>query len=578
MLIPRDYQKESAEKAISHMRKTNEPGVLVLTTAAGKSVVTTEVARVVASAGKRVLCLAPNGDLVSESAKKFKMAGGSCSVFSASLGMKDVGHPVVFGTPGSVVRSLSRFDDEYALLLIDECATVSEEESSMYQRIIRHMSGVNPNLRILGLDAVPVRGKHELIGPDKTFKHVIHELPHHVLAELGWVVPYRLGMTEQHYDLGKLRLTDKNLSQKIDDETLNKERLTKSILRDVWRKMAADGRKCAIIFASSVRHAQEIVSYLPSEMVALVTGETPKGERRDTIEDAREGKYKFLVTVNALSVGTDIPIIDTLVFMRATESVRLLLQAMGRGCRLHDPAFPGHGSELNWKHPGYTGKTSALVLDYGQNVDRFELDDSATIAGLVAEKNKQDDEEYFIVECPDCNAENRHTAHRCVGVLHDETRCEYRFVFKECESCQTQNSLSARHCRKCDAELIDPNDRLTPVASVAAGEPRYVGVIAMDIKRRTANGRELLMASYMVDDGGKNHWVNEFLDPSATSARGRQKFEDFTRETGAMGNTIQNIILEKRQLKKPSQLNIRKPKGKKTYEVISRRYISAMGW
>lgn len=572
MLIPRDYQAESAEKAISHMRKTAEPGVLVLTTAAGKSVVTTEVAKVVANAGKRVLCLAPNGDLVSESAKKFRLAGGKCSVFSASLNQKHTGHAVVFGTPGSVVNSLARFDDEYALLLIDECATVSEEEGSMYQRIIRHMQSVNPRLRVLGLDAVPVRGKHELIGPKKTFKHVIHELPHHVLAELGWVVPYRLGYTEQNYDLGKLKLSGGSFKAKeVDEETLNKERLTKSILHDVDLKMQADDRKCAIIFAASIRHAEEIVSYLPAGKVALVTGQTAKGERKQKIEDARKGRYRYLVTVNALSVGTDIPIIDTLVFMRATESVRLLLQAMGRGCRLHDPAFPGHGSELNWKHEDYTGKDSALVLDYGQNVDRFELDDSATIAGLVAEKNKQDDDEYFIIECPDCNTENRHTAHRCVGVLPDESRCEYRFLYKTCEACEAKNSLSARHCRQCDAELIDPNDRLTAKPAIASGVPFHVAVLEMEIKPHVKAGERMLRVNYTVTDGGREFGVSEFFKPDSPTPWQRKRFHSFAEATGAIGNTVENVMMEAEKLRAPERLLVKRPKGSKYYQVENRR-------
>lgn len=40
-------------------------------------------------------------------------------------------------------------------------------------------------------------------------------------------------------------------------------------------------------------------------------------------------------------------------------------------------------------------------------------------------------------------------------------RCEYYFQFKDCVSCCVPNDITARRCRSCNAELIDPNAKLT---------------------------------------------------------------------------------------------------------------------
>ena len=40
-------------------------------------------------------------------------------------------------------------------------------------------------------------------------------------------------------------------------------------------------------------------------------------------------------------------------------------------------------------------------------------------------------------------------------------RCEYFFQFKDCSKCSVQNDITSRHCRSCNAELIDPNAKLT---------------------------------------------------------------------------------------------------------------------
>lgn len=567
MLTPRNYQSESADKALSYMRASSDPGVLVLTTAAGKSIVVSLVAQVVAKASKRVLCIAPNADLIAQNAEKYRMTGNYCSLFSASLNKKHTGHSVVFGTPGSIVNSLDDFNDEYALLIVDECQMVSDDDTTVIQQIISHLKSKNAKLRILGLTATPVRGREKLVGPDRTFKEVIHELPHHVLSKLGWVVPYRLGITTGHYEMagltvqsnGKFRQAD------LDNATLGQERLTKAIIADVQRIMDADGRRCAMVFAASIKHGEEILSYLPPGSAALITGKTPKGLRRDTLEEARQGKWRFLITVTALGTGTDVPICDTVVFLRATESIGLLLQFMGRSCRLYDASWRLPGGEMNWQHDAYQGKKDALVLDYAENIERFSLDDDLTITGLVEAKNKADDDEYFAVECPDCGTENRHTAQRCVGVT-PTGRCEYRFIFKECPECQAQNSPSARNCYKCDCELINPNDKLTRNPAIAAGTPFPVAVMKMTMREHWKGESQALRVTYEVTDGSKTYEVNQFLKDWG--------FHKFMREMGCIANSIENAVMMAPSLPMPSRLMIKKKKGSKYFEVCNRYFDS----
>lgn len=568
MLIPRDYQQESADKALTYMRKTHDPGVLVLTTAAGKSIVVSIIAHVVQKAGKRVLCLAPNADLITQNAEKYRAIGEHCSLFSASLNKKHTGHPVVFATPLSVVNSLDHFNDEYALIIIDEAQGVSDEDETAYQQIISHIKARNPRVRVLGLTATPMRGKTKLVGPERTFKEIIHELPHHELSKLGWVVPYKLGHTQEHYELSKINVQSngKFKQSDIDEATLNKERLTRAIIADVDKIMRADGRKCAMVFASSIKHGEEILSYLPDGEAFLVTGKTAKGLRRGTLEEARQGDWRFLVTVTALGTGTDVPVCDTVVFLRATESIGLLLQFMGRGCRLYDKAWKLPPGELNWTHEAYQGKLDCLVLDYAENIERFNLDDDLTITGLVDAKNKQDDDdEFFEIDCPDCNTANRHTAQRCVGV-NDGVRCEYRFIFKECGECQAQNSPSARHCYKCDAELIDPNNKLTRNAAVGAGIPFQAAVMSMTLRQHWKGDSESLRVTYNVTDGDKSWEVNEFMKPTMWN------WNRWAKETGCAANTVEGAVAVASLLRVPTRLMVKKKKGSKYFEIVSRYY------
>lgn len=570
MIIPRQYQQESSDKAIDYMRKTADPGVLVLTTAAGKSIVVSMIANIVAKAKKRVLCLAPNADLITQNAEKYRAIGEHCSLFSASLNKKHTGHQVVFGTPLSVVNSLDDFNDEYALLVVDECQGVSEEDDTAYQQIISHLRAKNPKLRVLGLTATPMRGKTKLIGKDRTFKNVIHELPHNTLSEMGFVVPYRLGHVSDTYNMLNISVQSngKFKQSEVDEATLNKERLTRSIIADVDKLMTEDNRKCAMVFAASIKHAEEILSYLPDGQAAFISGKTAKSERREILEQARQGKWRFLITVTALGTGTDVPICDTVVFLRATESIGLLLQFMGRSCRLYDDKWWLAPNALNWKSADYQGKKDALILDYAENIDRFALDDDLTITGLVDEKNKQDDDdEYFPIDCPDCGTENRHTAQRCVGITADG-RCDYRFIYKECPDCQAKNSPSARHCFKCEAELIDPNDRLTRNPAIGSGQPFQVAVMSMTLKPHWKGESQTLRVNYSVTDGSKSWDISEFMKP------GNYLFHKWAAQTECIAGTVDLAVDSAPMLKVPSRLMVKKRKGSKYFELVTRYFDS----
>ena len=65
-----------------------------------------------------------------------------------------------------------------------------------------------------------------------------------------------------------------------------------------------------------------------------VTGHTPTDERARAITDLREGRLAVIFTADLFNEGVDIPEVDTVLFLRPTESPTLFLQQLGRGLRL----------------------------------------------------------------------------------------------------------------------------------------------------------------------------------------------------------------------------------------------------
>ncbi len=58
--------------------------------------------------------------------------------------------------------------------------------------------------------------------------------------------------------------------------------------------------------------------------------------RKEAIKQISEAKIDIIFTVDLFNEGTDIPSLDTLLFVRPTESLTIFTQQIGRGLRLHE--------------------------------------------------------------------------------------------------------------------------------------------------------------------------------------------------------------------------------------------------
>ncbi|MEZ4770378.1 MAG: helicase-related protein [Caldilineales bacterium] len=64
--------------------------------------------------------------------------------------------------------------------------------------------------------------------------------------------------------------------------------------------------------------------------------ESPKELRHQAQRQLENRAIRFIFTVDLYNEGIDIPCIDTVLFLRPTESLTLFLQQLGRGLRLHE--------------------------------------------------------------------------------------------------------------------------------------------------------------------------------------------------------------------------------------------------
>jgi superfamily II DNA or RNA helicase len=112
-------------------------------------------------------------------------------------------------------------------------------------------------------------------------------------------------------------------------------------------------------FCVTIKHATFMADTFSKQGIpsgAFVSG-VEDTRCQDLLNDLQAGRLTFLFTVDKLSEGVDVPEVNTVLFLRPTESLTVFLQQLGRGLR-HAP-----------------GKDCLTVLDFvGQAHRRYRID------------------------------------------------------------------------------------------------------------------------------------------------------------------------------------------------------------
>ena len=574
----RSYQQKAHDAAWQHIKTSTETCLIEAATGAGKSHLIAELANTIHTAtGKRVLCLAPSAELVTQNRAKFLAAGQKASMFSASAGGKELRHPVVFGSPLTVKNRISRFQDGYAAVIVDEAHGLTPTLKS----IIDAMRAGNPNLRVIGTTATPYRmgdgyifrmwpdGK---VNDDRTtrdpyFMNLVDRITAPELIDMGFLTPPMVGSPgSEGYDTSDMQVNSRGQFDKSDVDRAyhGKGRLTAEIAADVVDQCR--NRQGVMFFAATIQHAQEVMESLPPQLSAIVTGTTPKRERDSILARFKDRQIKYLVNVAVLTTGFDAPHVDCIAILRKTESAGLFTQIIGRGLRLDD------------------GKENCLILDYTTNIDDH-FPDGDLFDPKIEAKSAKEKGDGIEAECPECEYVNTfsanpdylefekdkhgycvdlagnqimtehgplpaHYGRRCFG-MHKTgpngtyQRCGYRWTFKECPECQEPNDIAARYCIGCKAEIVDPNSKLVAEFKKLKRDPsqrQTDEVISMDLREGVSQaGNRTVRADFVTPYRSFSIW----FVPESRGWKQRQEWQQFCAKTGCGENKPRTVTYRK---------------------------------
>ena len=191
---------------------------------------------------------------------------------------------------------------------------------------------------LLGLTATPER---------MDGKNVLEHFDDRIAAEMRLteaidrklLSPFQYFCVTDTVDLSKLKWGRKGYDLKELEEVYSSNTIrTNQVINSLYKYVTSIEDVRALGFCVSIDHAKYMAeafnnSNIPS--IALYAGVSEEA-RNSAKKKLVSGEIKFIFVVDLYNEGVDIPEINTVLFLRPTESLTIFLQQLGRGLRLSE--------------------------------------------------------------------------------------------------------------------------------------------------------------------------------------------------------------------------------------------------
>jgi len=287
------------------------------------------------------------------------------------------------------------------MIVVDEAHhTVADT----YQRIINAAKKANEGVQVVGFTATPNRGDKK--GLRGIFNNCSHQIEISTLINEGFLVrpkTYVIDVGVQD-ELRNVRKTIADFDMDQVEKIMNRRAINQRVV-DEWLNKAYDRK--TIVFCSTIKHAQDLCEeFVDAGVVAAtVTGDTPKDEREEILNELAHGDMQVVVNVAVLTEGFDAPPVSCVILTRPCSYKATMVQMIGRGLRTVDAdEFPD------------VVKTNCIVMDFGTSVlTHGSLDDAVNLDG----KESSIDDEAPKKDCPKCGGEVPLASRECPMCGHE---------------------------------------------------------------------------------------------------------------------------------------------------------------
>lgn len=435
MITLRPYQDESGSLVRRSFLAGNKRVILCSPTGSGKTVIFSDIASKTVSAGNRSLILTDRIELLSQAGGALDAAGLSPEFIragvkadrinfrsSAFVGMVETLSRRLSGKHGPAFRrALGRID----LLIVDEA----------HKGNFRKILDLFPDTWTIGATATPISSSkaHPL---KDYYSDIVENTSIPELINDGYLSPCRTYGAAEKLNTKDLKRKGGEYTEASQFDWFDKREHYADAVDKYLHFLP--GKK-ALVFNINVEHSLRTLAAFRDAGIRSehVDGTTPEHERRRIFEDFKNGVIQVLNNVGIATTGYDEPSIDGIILNRATASLPLYLQMIGRGSRI------------------FKGKEHFTALDMGSNFLTF---------GTWDEPRSMSE------------------------VFHNPTKPKSKLDVapaKECKNCGAVNHLSRRSCIICGEEFPKPKPNVEEIVGAHFQIVEPAEILKMDPKKWT---------------------------------------------------------------------------------------------
>lgn len=341
---PYHYQQEILDALIAEREVLgHNKNLVVAATGVGKTVISAFDYKNFRNNNKgkvnRLLFIAHREDILAQSMKTFRTIlrdrnfGG---LYTGNFTPDNIDH--VFMTIQTF--NSKKFDenitkDFYDFIIVDEFHHAS---APSYQKLLSHFT---PKV-LLGLTATPERmdGKDVLEYFDG---RISSEMRLGEAIDKKLLTPFQYFCVSDELDLSKIKWAkggydNKELTNLLTIDKINAKRRADLIIKSIEDYVTDIDEVVGLGFCVSIEHANYMANYFNEKKIpsVAISSRCSADERDEAKSGLINGKYKFAFVVDLYNEGVDIPEINTILFLRPTDSLTVFLQQLGRGLRLSD--------------------------------------------------------------------------------------------------------------------------------------------------------------------------------------------------------------------------------------------------
>jgi superfamily II DNA or RNA helicase len=379
-----DYQNKGVSEIKTEFSKGKKHLIAQAATGAGKTVIFSYIAQNVVLKSKKVLVLTNRNELLTQTGTSLENFGLLPYYITAGLKKVDKNNSV-FVAMSQTLRNRLKLKD-WCNWILNDIDLVIIDEAHLQEFNFLFQSGLLDKKSVIGFTATPRRGGNQRqLAMD--YDEIIEIASTLDLVKLGYLVNddyfgiKGVNTEKIKFDSMKGDYSEKDMFQRFDSPKLyagvvknwivnafnthtivfcvNIQHIIKTV--EEFQKNGIDAR---FLCSGKSKPKPPIDDTNEAQMVAyseklsqyieyLDAFKKWSGDRNEIVKDFKDKKFTVLVNAGILTTGFDCPSIETVIINRATTSLTLWLQMLGRGSRI------------------FEGKSHFNILDFGSNAERL---------------------------------------------------------------------------------------------------------------------------------------------------------------------------------------------------------------